>query len=167
VKHPGVVGGSYLGTACCLAGAALANVFLAGCTAESVRIAIEAQQRADAVQQAVFERQSDALRILLYRDLLRKLGEAGVALNAQQRGVVSDIWNDRDLLEFWQIQQERARALRMIGVDSRLYSEQSIVDLMIRSISAKLDRLGEQAAARAGARVRPEGDTEPNEGGRP
>lgn len=126
-----------------------------GCTAESVRIAIEAQQRADGVQQAVFDRQNDALRVLLYRDLLRRLAEAGAPLDERQRAVVNAVWNDRDLFEFWTVQQERSRALRLIGVDSRLYSEQSIIDLLIKSVTGKIDRIGEHMAARAGAAVAP------------
>lgn len=132
-----------------------------------MRIALEAQQRADAVQQAVFERQSDALRILLYRDLLWRLAEAGVLLDAHQRSVVNDVWNDRDLFEFWSVQHERMRALRLIGVDSRLYGEQSIVDLLIKSITTRLDRIGEHVAARVGARVRAAGDMETDAGGEP
>ncbi|MBL8878139.1 MAG: hypothetical protein JNG88_03375 [Phycisphaerales bacterium] len=137
----------------CLVG--VVALFATGCTAESVRIAIEAQQRADSVQQAIFERQNDALRVLLYRDLLRRLAEAGAALDERQREVANAVWNDRDLLEFWTVQQERSRALRLIGVDSRLYSEQSIVDLLIKSITNKIDRIGEHMAARAGAGVGP------------
>lgn len=135
---------------CCLVAGLLFN---SGCTAESARIALEAQQRADLVQQTVFDRQNDALRILLYRDLLRRLADAGATLDDRQRAVVNAVWNDRDLFEFWTVQQERSRALRLIGVDSRLYSEQSIVDLFIKSLTTKIDRIGEHLAARAGAAV--------------
>lgn len=122
-----------------------------GCTRESLRIAMESQQRADQVQQAVFERQHEALRVLLYRDLLRRLGDTSVAASPAQREAINDVWNERDLLEFWAVQQERARALRLVGVDAKLAGEQSIVDLLIKSTEARLDRVAQRAASQAGA----------------
>ena len=126
---------------------------LCGCTRESLRIAMETQQRADEVQQAVCDRQQEALRILLYRDLIRRLGEQGVALNAEQRAVVSQVWNERDLFEFWVVQQERARALRLVGVDAKLAGDQSIVDLLIKAVETRADRVKEHLAGQAGAAV--------------
>lgn len=131
----------------CAAGVGIAAL-LTGCTAESTRVAIETQRRADEVQQAVFERQHEGLVLLLFRDLSGKLercrtdDERAAALNAA--------WNERDLIEFWAIQNERSRALRLIGVDAKLYSDQSIVDLLIRSIQAKAQRAEQGLAAVAG-----------------
>jgi hypothetical protein len=130
------------GLACLLA--------LSGCTAESVRIALETQRRADEVQQAVFERQHEALQILLYHELVNRLEAGGVALTEAQRADVSAAWNERDLLEFWAVQQERSRALRLIGVDAKLASDQSIVDLLVKSVEARFDRASEAVAGIAG-----------------
>ncbi len=123
---------------------------LAGCSRESLRVALEASQRADQVQQFVADKRHEALRILLYRDLLRRLAEAGAELDASQRAVVSDVWNERDLIEHWRVQDERARMLRLAGVDAKLYGEQSIVDLLIKQAEAKADRAIEEAARQAG-----------------
>lgn len=137
-----------------IAGIAGVLILFGGCTRESLRVAIETQQRADLVQQAVFDRQHEGLRIFLYRDLVRRLEQAGVELSEAQRSVINDVWNERDLIEFWHMQHERSRALRMIGVDAMLYSDQSIVDLLWKSLSAKLDRVKQGLAGVAGAKVR-------------
>jgi hypothetical protein len=134
---------------CCIA--LLALPF--GCTSESLRVALEVQRRADAVEHAVFEQQRDALRVLLYRDLLRRLEHTGPQLNDQQRSAVNEVWNDRDLIEFWAIQHERARALRLIGVDAKLYGDQSIADLLYKSLAAKANRAEHGLAAEMGSKV--------------
>lgn len=136
--------------AACLAGVLIS---LAGCTRESLRVAIETQQRADLVQQAIFDRQHEGLRIFLYRDLVRRLEQSGAALSEGQRAVINDVWNERDLIEFWHVQHERSRALRLIGVDAKLYSDQSIVDLLWKSLSAKLDRVKQGIVAELGEQV--------------
>jgi hypothetical protein len=128
-----------------------AAALVGGCTRESVRVAIETQRRADAVQQTVFERQHDALRILLYRDLVNRLEKPGAPLSAVQRAAVNKAWNDRDLVEFWAVQWERSKALRLIGVDAKLYSDQSIVDLLYKSLAAKAQRAKEGIAAQVGS----------------
>lgn len=129
---------------------------LSGCTRASIRKAIETQQRANEVQQAVFERQHDAVRVLMYRDVVAKLEAArGGPLAEAERAVINEAWNDRDLVEFWAVQQERARALRLVGVDSVLYSRQSIVDLLYKELRQTVKR---GVAAAAGARVGEAGD---------
>lgn len=130
-----------------------------GCTRESLRVAIETQRRADQVQQAVFDRQHETLRILLYRDLLRRLEATGVEVSAAQRDALNAVWNDRDLIEFWAVQHERAKALRVVGVDAKLFGDQSIVDLLWKSVEARADRAGEGLAAQvAGMAIKAEGD---------
>ncbi|MFO0840508.1 MAG: hypothetical protein U1D55_18530 [Phycisphaerae bacterium] len=139
---------------CRLAVAALFAA-LSGCTGESTRIALQVQQRADEVQQVLFERQADALRILLFRDALRRIEQGGPALAAEQRAALSDVWNERDLLEFWSVQQERAKALRLIGVDAKLFGDQSPIDLVFKSLRARFGRAREAIAAYAGAGLQP------------
>jgi hypothetical protein len=129
---------------------------LTGCSAESTRVAIEAQQRANEVQEAVFDRQHDGLVTLLYRDLAQKLdamADEGAALNDAQRGALNAAWNERDLVEFWRVQYERSKALRLIGVDAKLYSDQAVVDLLIKALTAKVERGKQAIAATAGAAV--------------
>jgi hypothetical protein len=122
-----------------------------GCTAESLRVALETQRRADQVQQAVSDAQHEALRILLYRDLLARLEGAGPGLSDEQRAAVGQAWNERDLLEFWAVQEERGRALRLAGVDAKLAGDQSVVDLLIKALERRVDRVTEAVAERAGA----------------
>ena len=129
----------------------LCFVQISGCTRESIRIAIEAQRRADQVQQAVYDRQHEALCILLYRDMLSRLGETGAPVSMAQRVVINEVWNERDLLEFWAVQQERSRALRLVGVDAMLASNQSIVDLLIKSVESRMKRIELKVAESAGA----------------
>ncbi len=127
----------------------LLGLLCAGCTRESVRTALETQRRADAVQYAVFERQHDAIRILLFRDLVARLEQAGPPLTAEQRAAINDVWNDRDLAEFWCVQQERAAALRLVGVDAKLFADQAIVDLLVKSLEARAKRAEQGLAAAA------------------
>ncbi len=137
--------GTRMGAKLCV----LAVIFVGACTRESTRVAIETQRRADDVQQAVFDRQHEALCILLYRDLVRRLEESESCLSPPQRAALNEVWNDRDLVEFWVIQNERARALRLAGVDAKLFSDQSIVDLLWKSIETRMERARQGLAAGA------------------
>lgn len=117
-----------------------AGLLAAGCSRESVRIALETQHRSDQIQQAVFERQHEALCLLLYRDLLRRLETADLALSDAVRTSLNRVWNERDLIEFWALQHERAKALRAVGVNTKLAADQSPVDLLWKSITARGER---------------------------
>jgi len=122
-------------------GVAVISVLLAGgCTRESLRVALTAQQRADQVQQAVFDRQHESLCVLLYRDLKSRLERAGQTLTAEQRSALNEVWNERDLIEYWLTQHERAKALRMVGVDTKLYAEQSPLELLYKRLKMKAGR---------------------------
>lgn len=118
-----------------------------GCSDPSLDRAIKAQQRADQIQQAASERQHAALRALLFRDLVSRLEASGGQLTAAQRAALSAVWNDRDLVEFWALQQERAAALRLVGVASRLYAEQAPVDLLLKSVERRAQRAERGVAA--------------------
>jgi hypothetical protein len=122
--------------------AVITGAAMTGCTRESVRLAVKSQQRADEAQQAVFDRQHEALCMLLYRDMQRRLENAGATLDDGQRAALNEVWNERDLIEFWTVQQERSKALRLAGVDAHLYGEQSMVDLLYKQTTAKFERAG-------------------------
>jgi hypothetical protein len=127
-------------------------IALSGCTAESTRIAIETQQRCNEVDEAVFNNQHDGLTVLLYRDAVSNLEKTApsrdpddpasppIALTSAQRDGLNQAWNQRDLVEFWRVQHERSKALRLIGVDAKLYGDQSIIDLLYKSLDAKVQR---------------------------
>lgn len=147
-----------------LLGALLGCAALSGCTRESVRLAISAQRRADEVQRSVFEHQHAALRVLLYRDLAVRLAQDAAPLNDVQRAALSATWNDRDLAEFWALQYERAASLRTATVDAALASQQSIIDLLWKQLTARGDRVAEGIAAEVGAGLQaaaPAGDGVP------
>jgi hypothetical protein len=112
---------------------------VSGCSDASLALALEAQQRANAVQQAVFDRQHDGLRTLLFRDVVNRLA-VEEPISPEQAAVLNEAWNERDLIEFWAIQHERAKALRLVGVDSKLYADQSPVDLLIKAAEDRVDR---------------------------
>ncbi len=140
-----------------IAGIGIAASLLAGgCTRESVRVAIDAQRRADQVQQAVFERQHDGLTLLLFRDLLARMRECGAEWTPEQLATLEAVWNERDLVEFWTVQQERSKALRLAGVDAKLFSDQSAIDLLIKALDAKMDRAKEAVVAQQAAAAQPD-----------
>lgn len=145
-------------------------LFGAGCTRESLRVALAAQQEANRVDRAVAERRHDALRVLLFRDAVRRLEAEVGPLGSTAVQALSDIWNDRDLMEFWLVQDERAAALRTAGVDAKLYSDQSMVDLLAKNLSAKAGHaesgLAQVIAARAG-RIVGEAAADAGSGGQP
>jgi len=132
-----------------LLGVAVTALVFSGCTRESVRTALETQRRADDVEEAVVQRQHEALCVLLYRDSLRRLAERGVVLDDAQRAALSAVWSDRDLIEFWAVQHERAKALRIAGVDAKLAADQSIVDLLWKQLAARAGRIEQGLAAQA------------------
>lgn len=134
-----------------LAGAGIAAGVLCGCTRESVRVALDAQRRADEVHTAVVERQHAALCTLLFRDALARLRDAGLQLDDSHRQQLAEVWSERDLVEFWVLQDERARALRLVGVDAQLYGSQAIADLLWKSWQARAARGGVALADAAGA----------------
>ena len=129
----------------------LVTLLAGGCTDPSLRLALQAQQRADDVAGFVFERQHDALCALLYRDLVQRLSADGTPLTDAQQVALNAAWNDRDLVEFWARQHERAKALRLAGVDAKLYGDQAPVDLLIKSLLARADQVKAGVAAAAGA----------------
>ncbi len=131
----------------------LTGAIACGCTAESTRIAIDTQQRVDEIQQGVVDRQHDGLRVLLFRDMLRRMRDSGAELSDDQVATLNTVWNERDLVEFWALQNERALGLRRVGVDSKLYSEQAVVDLLWKSLETKTKRLEQAIAAEAGAKA--------------
>jgi hypothetical protein len=126
---------------------------IVGCTAESTRLAIQTQRRVDDVQQEIFSRQHDGLRVLLFRDAVHRMNAVGEPLNETQMDVLNTVWNERDLLESWAVQNERAMGLRRVGVDLKLYGEQAMVDLLGRQLVAKGRRAEAALAQAAGAAV--------------
>lgn len=124
-----------------LAVAVLTLLIGAGCTPTSVKVALTSQARADDVQNTVVQNYHHAVKVLLFRDTLAKLNAASTS-DARQV-VLNKAWNERDLFEWWMLQYERASALRVIGVDSKLYADQSIFDLLYKSLTEKVETMME------------------------
>lgn len=112
---------------------------LVGCSDPSLKIAIQAQRRADDISEFIFQQQHDGLVMYLFRDLSGKLATGEEPLSDEQYNTLNLAWNERDLIEHWAIQHERAKALRNIGVNSRLYGEQSIIDLIGKSFGQSVE----------------------------
>jgi hypothetical protein len=64
---------------------------------------------------------------------------------------LNEIWNERDMVQFWAVQNERAAALRIAGVDAKLGSDQAIVDLLVKSIEARAKRVEQKAVQQVAA----------------
>jgi len=111
---------------------------LIGCSDPSLKIAIASQRRADEVDDFLFQQQHDGLVLYLYRDLAHQLATDQTPLSQTQLDTLSAGWNERDLIEHWALQHERAKALREVGVNTRLYSQQSMVDLIGKSFGQRL-----------------------------
>lgn len=122
---------------------------LSGCSDPSLKIAIQSQQRADEIQNFLFQQQHDGLVMYLYRDLASELASEEPPLSRDQLATLNSAWNERDLIEHWAIQHERAKALRHIGVNTRLYSQQSIVDLIGKSVSQRTSTVNAALAGQA------------------
>ncbi len=106
---------------------------LAGC--ESTRIAIATQARANDVQQTIFDQQQEALRIYQFRALAATLN-----LPPEQTAVLNAAWNERNTLNWWAVQFERSKSLRLVGVDTKLWASESILELIGKQIEQKTDR---------------------------
>lgn len=137
----------------------LACAFLAtGCTSQSTMTAIASQKRVNAVDEAIFKNQADNLKQVLYDRLVVDLERSGGGyLNDAQKVALSQAWNDRDLLEFWSVQHEKSKAYRLVGVDAKLYNDQGILDLFLKSaedgwVKAKLG-LADAAGTVAGVKT--------------
>ncbi|HQL54411.1 MAG TPA: hypothetical protein PLQ87_06870 [Phycisphaerae bacterium] len=106
---------------------------LLGC--EATRVALETQQRANDIQQTIFDQQQEALRIYQFRTLAARL-----ALKPAQQQDLNAAWNERDVLEFWAVMHERSKALRLVGVDARLWASEPIVALLGKQIRTTFQR---------------------------
>lgn len=109
-------------------------LLLCGCTSESTRIALEQSQRIENIQDTLVQNLHDTALLFMYRDFIDTIPEA-------EQLKFLEYNKNRDQLEFWMIQWERARALRLITLDSKLISNQSIIDLLIKRANLNQERI--------------------------
>lgn len=114
----------------------LVGVCMTGCSNPSTKLALDGSKKADDTAEAIFTRQHDGLVLLLYRDTIAKLQAVGT-LNEKQHAVLNKAWNERNLIEFWALQNEKVKTLRLVTVYQKLYSDQSIIDLLLKSVMEK------------------------------
>ena len=115
---------------------AVAFFLLAGCTPTSTKLAIAGSERSDGVRSFVTAEQHRSLKVLLFRETLTKLKAAQT--DEVREAVLNDAWNDRDLFEFWYLQDCWARALHYATVDAKLASSKSMASLIAKDIAIKL-----------------------------
>ena len=108
-----------------------------GCTSASTKIALEASNRVTQIQDKIQENQNKALKWYIFQKLLTDINAAKTS--DQVAALLNKAWQDRDLVEFWAVQWERARALHIIGVEAKLYSDEGILDLIWKQLSGKGD----------------------------
>ena len=105
-----------------------------GCTGESTRIALEQSQRIEDIQDTIVRNLHDMALMFMYRDYINNIPET-------EQPKFLDYNHNRDQIAFWMIQWERARALRLITIDSKLISSQTMIDLLIKRGNINQERL--------------------------
>lgn len=119
----------------------LLTILCGACTSESTRVAIATQSRADEVAQTIFDRQREAMRIYMYRWAKSEITTAVENKNSiAAAAILEKVFQDDDLHDFWLSQHERAKALRIAGVDSKLYADQGILNLLFGSIMRAIEK---------------------------
>lgn len=110
-------------------------LLIAGCTSSSTKIALEGSSRVKEVNVGVAENYSRMTKVLMYKALVNEV--EGSKSPEETRTILNEYWNLRDQIEFLNIQSERATAMHIMTIDSKLYSDQSWVDLWIKRLEGK------------------------------
>lgn len=100
-------------------------LFLVGCTSGSTKLAIESGNRVEEIQDTIFKGQQNAI------------------LTFMQQHEYKDqavLFKDVEALLLWTEQWERARALRMLTVDTKVYSTQAMSDLIWKQFNGRLSQ---------------------------
>lgn len=130
-------------------------ILLGGCTAPSNTLAREGSARSDEVRSYVSSQQHRSLTILLFRETLAKLNAA--KSDEERTAILNQAWNDRDLFEFWRTQDLLAQFTHVATVDNYLTANQSIFDLLGKSVAKRLKTpvgwLDDYLAGKIGAAV--------------
>ena len=135
-----------------IAAVSLCILVATGCTATSTTLAIAGSERSDEVRSFVTAEQHRSLTLLLFRETAAAIE---LAQTADERAAVLDkAWNDRDLFEYWYLQDTLARALHYATVDAKLATSKSTIELIAKDFAthtqAPLQAVDEYAAARLG-----------------
>lgn len=112
-----------------------------GCTKESTRIAMENIPRVEENQDVVTQNLRETALIFMYADMLNYLQvTTGHQFTKTELEQIQYYWQGRDKIESWLVNWERARALRLLTIDTEIISGQATIDLMLK----KLQLLGER-----------------------
>lgn len=112
---------------------------LTACSTMSARYALENQQRATEVENTLFSNQQQSLKDYLYNET-----EAGLLQTSDPNEVhtlLNKYTQERDTLDFWALQHERVNQLRLIGVNTKLWADQSILDLLYKDAERRLSKV--------------------------
>lgn len=105
---------------------------LTGCSTTSTKTAIEAIPKIENNQDTIFKNQQEAIEILLYQKLCLQLG-------GDPNDVIKQTFDNWQIVVKHQEQWERARAMRMVTTDAKVYETQSVFDLIWKEITGKVD----------------------------
>ena len=127
-------------------------VAVVGCTPTSTTLAIQGSERSDEVRSFVTAEQHRSLNLMLFRETAAAIEQAQSP--DERAAVLNKAWNDRDLFEYWYLQDTLARALHYATVDMKLATSKSMIDLIATDVATPaqtpLQAVDEYAAARLG-----------------
>lgn len=119
---------------------ALCILAISGCA--STKIAIESSSRVENVQDTIVNNQHTYIKYANFEKLLTEVEKIkGSPLTDEEKVALNAIAVERTDAEKWMIQWERARALRMVTVDSKLYADRSIFETAAEALSKNVEKL--------------------------
>lgn len=107
--------------------AIVVGLFVFGCASD--KVVQEARTTALKTRADVFERQHEALTVLLYQKTVNDL-----KLDEAQAELLKSSWEERRLMEFWNVQWERANAMEVV-VDEAIAAHQNSFVLLGKELS--------------------------------
>lgn len=109
---------------------------LVGCTSPSTKLAIQSSKVIEAGQDEIVNKLSYNVKLYQYNELKER-----IARNSADPTYLNEFWNAREGLEMMLIQWERLRALRLLTIDTKLISDQSIIDLKYKNAKERYDEI--------------------------
>lgn len=128
--------------------AALFPFLICGCV--STQLAIDTQERCNAVAEQIVQNYDEGLRLYLFKATDYVIAEAARESNPLKAEQALNAYaNQLDLVKFWAIQWEKCKTLRLVGVTSKLVESQSIVELLFKRVTLAIDKTSLPAPAPA------------------
>lgn len=102
------------------------GILFTGCTSNSTKLAIETSKEYIARNNDLMNKYHDLILQYMFTTYCLKN-----QLTTEQIKELNLVWNNRNVVEFWLIQHERNDALYALGVDTKLYNDQSMFSLFL------------------------------------